>query len=245
MSSVIKSIPLSACGTDLHKETSTSGIIYTLSKTRNSVLPLTEVIANTLVISIENTSELVAILRGQSKEDGIKFQLPLGANEIRKVYLPFAPDYLLSTTQNLKISDVSTLQTYLPNTQDFDSVETPSSVFQVSANPTPAYKKGLGYQLFGLTNIYIKQALTARDFIIIESEGSPVVWRFGELRLSVDGEFIYVVPANEIPQTIACGSEKPYTLQMSSHQKKYVNPAYVAPEAELWSLENSIAHLTK
>lgn len=241
MSAVIKSLNTSEWAEDLLKESSTSGITYKLSKARNSLLPITSTVGNGIIISVENTSELVAFFRGQSKEEEIQFQLPLGPNAIQKIYLPMAPDYLLSTTESLKISDVSILHTYLPNTQDFDSVSSPSPLIQVSSNTPPVFQKPEGYKLSGLTNIYLKQSLDKSDYIQISGSGQSVVWRFGELRMRSMSEFHYSAPASEIPKTFSCGSEFPYTLKITTHQKKYHNPAYVAPEAELWSMENTVA----
>lgn len=234
----MKSIPLSVCGADFHKESSTSGITYTLTSSRNSVLQLPEVEGHTLCISVENLSDRVAIFRGQSRYDGIKFQIPLGANAIQQVVVPFAEDYILSTTHNLKISDVSTLQVHLPDAANFDETETPSPVFQISANPAPTYSKEVGYKLMGLANVFFANKYSKEDYIILQADGDTLVWRIGELRLQTEQEFTFILPALEVPRTLSVSSGKEYTLKVSAHTKRYTNPAYVAPEAALWRLEN-------
>lgn len=234
----MKSIPLAICGADFHKESSTSGITYTLTSARNSVLQLPEVDGHTLAISVENLSDRVATLRGQSRYDGIKFQIPLGANAIQQVIVPFAEDYILSTTHNLKVSDVSTLQTHFPDPTDFDEVETPSPIFQISANPAPTYSKEVGYTLTGLANIFFVNKYGRDDYITLRANGNVLVWRIGELRLQTEQEFVFILPALEVPRTLSVSSAEKYSLKLSSHVKRYINPAYVAPEAALWRLEN-------
>ena len=234
----MKSIPLSICGTDFHKESSTSGITYTLTSARNSVLQLPEIEGQALVISVENLSDKVAIFRGQSRRDGVKFQIPLGANAIQQVVVPLTEDYILSTTHNLKISDVSVLQTHLPDAASYDEIETPSPIFQISANPVPAYTKEVGYKVTGLANVYFVNTYGKEDYIILSASGNILVWRIGELRLQTEQDFEFVLPALEVPRTFSVSSAAPYNLKISSYTKRYINPAYVAPEAALWRLEN-------
>lgn len=236
-----KEYPASVWGIDLLKEVSTSGATYTLSKVRNSLLTLPEIEGDTLAISIENLSALVATFRGQSATEQIQFQTQLGANELKIIYLPFAEDYLLSTDQSLKISSVSVLKIPYPATATFDEVEAPSPLIQVtSANP-PIFDRGIGYKASGLINVLLKQKLGKQDFVRIGASGAGIVWRIGDMRFRSSLDFRYVVPATHIPVIFSCSSEKTYWLSVATQQRKYENPAYVAPEAQLWSFENSAA----
>lgn len=238
MSSVIKSIPLTVCGIDLHKQSATSGVIYTLTPARNAVIPLVGQVGNMLIFSVENLASTIATFRGQSRDTGIRFQLPLAPNEIKRVFIPFAEDYILSTTAPLKFSEISTLQTYLPNIQEFDAVDSPSPLFQISSSLSPVYERGVGYKLSGLTNVYLKQSLLKEDFVAISASGHSTVWRLGELRIQSSLDLEYIAPALEVPRTFSVASESTYWISLSTYQRRYVNPAYVAPEAALWRLEN-------
>lgn len=234
----VREIPATVWAIDLLKENSTSGTVHVLSKTRNSLLPLGELEGTTLRLSVENMSEMVCAFRGQSKDEGIQFQLPLGGNEIRYVYLPFATDYMLSTDQNIKISAVSVFNSSALSPQDYDFVKSPSNLIQVVSASYTQFDRGLGYKLTGLANIYFKQKLAKEDIVEISSSGRDVVWRINELRIRSSYSLSYVVPATEVPPTISCGAEKQYHTFFATYQRKYINPAYVAPEAQLWSLEN-------
>lgn len=238
MLSLCKKLSPIIWGVDLLKENSTTGIKYILSKTRNSLLTLADTEGDGVVISIENLSELVTVFRGQSKEEGIQFQIPLGSNEIKYIYLPFAADYLLSTDQSIKISDVYTLPSNALLPDNYDKVICPSPLIRVDAAESPVYIGNSGYKTKGLTNIALKQTLTKEDIVCIQSRGPNVVWKFGELRIRAAHEFTYWIPATNVVGLIPAAAEGFFYVNVAVLQRKYSNPGYVAPEAQLWSLEN-------
>lgn len=239
MTPTTKEYPASVWGIDLLKEVSTSGATYTLSKVRNSLLTLPEIEGDTLAISVENLSPLVATFRGQSSGEQIQFQTQLGSNELKVIYLPFAEDYLLSTDQQLKISSVSVLRVPYPASETFDEVEAPSNLIQVTAATPVVFERNIGYKATGLVNILFKQKFAKEDFVRIGASGPGIVWRIGDLRFRSNLDFKYVVPGKEMPQILSCSSEKTFWVTAATQQRRYTNPAYVAPEAQLWSFENT------
>lgn len=238
MLSLCKKIPSTIWAVDLLKENSTTGVRHILSKTRNSVLALTDIEGDAIVISVENLSELVTVFRGQSTAEALQFQIPLGANEIKHIYLPFSEVYLISTDQNIKISDVYTLPSNALLPDNYDKVVCPSPLIRVDASESPVYIGNSGYKTKGLTNIALKQSLTKEDIVCIQSRGPDVIWKFGELRIRAAYEFTYWIPATNVVGLIPAAAEEFFYVNVAVLQRKYSNPGYVAPEAQLWSLEN-------
>lgn len=237
----MKPVPyvLDRVGSNLVKKVSTSGIQYVLNKSRNSVLSLPPATAKgSVVISIENMTDLLATFRCRSAEFGIQSQIQLGPNVAQFVYLPFAEDYLLSTDQELKISEISFLQNYFPESK-FQIFKTPAPSIQVTSSSKLLISKDRKYVTSGYVNIFFKQSFFRDTFLLLEVKGNGVVAKFGDLRLKFDTEAEYLIPASRILQTLSLGASNSFEFSLTRFDKIHEKPGYVPPEAALWSFENT------
>lgn len=232
-------LSLQIVGGDLVKKVSTSGVQYVLSKVRNSLLSVPpQSSEGTLVLSLENLTELIATFRCRSSEEGIQAQIQLGPNSIQLVYLPYAEDYLLSTDQDLKVSEVSFLQHHFPSTK-FESFLSPNPSIQVTSSGNLSLTPERLYSTSGYSNIFFKQSLGKGDFIRLSVVGKDVVTKLGDLRLRfVDSGYI-ILPASKLLKTISLGSSSPFKFLVGLETRKYEKPGYVPPEAAIWSFENT------
>lgn len=231
---ITKQLSLEQFGKDLTKKVSTSGIVYILSKVRNSIIQLApSTPISGVILNIENLSELLTSFRAQG--ENFQYQLSLGPNQLAQIYLPLSDSYILSTTQDLKISSIST---YLFFPDAYDLTSTPNPAIQVSSSTPLLVNKDHDYESRGLINIFLKQNLGAEDVLAISSVGADCVWRIADVRIRAFGSFVFVVPGKVSSPVIALGSQESVAFKIKTHKKVKLNPAYVAPEAALWSLEN-------
>lgn len=212
----------------------TSGIAHYLVPEKNSniLIPSPGV---GIIFSVENISPHLSVFRGESVDAGIRFQEPLGPNAIRQIYVPPGKSYLLSTEHRLKISGVAVILNLDEGL--FDPIRSPSQAIQITSEAQLELKNKM-YRTSGMTNIFFKTSLEPNDWIAAAIKGNDVVLRFGELRMLVHKNCMYLTPALKNLVTVSIGASSPYEFSVAYFQRKYINPAYVSPEASLWALPN-------
>lgn len=219
---------------DLFREASTSGNRFILKRGANAHFR-TEENAEGILISLENLSALLNTFRGQDTQTGNQFQIQIGSNGLKDIYLPFSSSLILSSDSDLKIASVSLIQS--ANLSDYEIIHPPSSFFIVNSK-SRLINPDKSYRLESLSNVSINTLGNAGDYLYFQLTGSDIVIRSGDLRLRAKESMTYSRPMGPDIQTFSIGSSKPYDLKLAYLQKKRVNPAFVSPEAALWSFTN-------
>jgi len=240
MSVSIKTIALDSFSSELVKKSSTSGVLYTISPTKNSIVPVPPMSAQTLLFSLENLSELVSVVRTYSTDLESQFQVPLGPNQIFDLYLPYAEDWVFSTETELKLSSIKSIQ-YAPGDADYDRYGPPAPSIKVTSSETLQLDRSSNYLTTGYCNIYLPK-LSKSDYLKLTIESPEIVWRFFDTRIRMRHSGELFLPGNKVPDVISFGSsaQSKVGIEIWAHRK--VDPKYVAPEAALWTLENSYAN---
>lgn len=232
-----KTLPLEQVGLDLTKEVSTSGTIHSFIPSRNSILLAPEDGAQGLVIDIENLTSLLGTVRGQSNDLSAQFQTQVGPNAQRTLHLPYSGDWSFSVSCPFKLSKVQALN-FFPDT-NYDQLGITSPVIKCVGQNLKKEPSG-NYESIGLSNVQLPLGYTKDDLVVIDSHGTDIVWKLGDIRFRHTGVFLHYVPFNTLPQILAVGSQNAYKFSVDMFMKKKFNPAYVAPEAALWSFENEL-----
>lgn len=219
---------------DLFKETSTSGSRFILKRGANGHFKSEEK-AEGIFLSVENLSALLNTFRGQDPVTGNQFQVQIGPNGLKDIYLPFTDFLIISSDSDLKIASISLVKS--ANLSDYDIIHPPSSFFIINSK-TKFINPDKSYRLESLSNVSINTTGNPGDYLYFQLTGSDIVIRSGDLRLRAKELITYSRPMGPDIQTISVGSSKPYDLKLAYLQKKRINPAFVSPEATLWSFTN-------
>lgn len=236
MSWKIKPVDMATAGVDFTRKNTTSGVIHTINPARNSIIPLSLSDARGIIISMENLSETTGEIRGHSLETDLQFQTVVGPNGMINLQIPFAEDWVLSTTKVFKISTVSTTH-FFAQANEYDLVPRARNLYKITSSAELKEDRSNKYSGVGLTNIAVPH-LAKDDIVQIVSTGTDHVWRFNQLRFRARNVFEYWIPGKELPAVVALGGEILYSFSLATYRKIKINPAYVAPEAALWSMEN-------
>ena len=239
MSVSIKTIPLDSFGSELVKKSSTSGVLYTISPTKNSIVPVPPMSAQTLLFSLENLSELVSVVRTYSTELETQFQVPLGPNQMLDLYLPYAEDWVFSTETELKLSTIKSIQ-YVESDPDYDRYGPPTASIKVTSSGTLELDRSSRYLTTGYCNIYLPK-LSKSDYLKLTIESPEIVWRFIDTRVRMRHTGELFIPGNKVPDVISFGSSAQSKIGIEVWAHRKVDPKYVPPEAALWTLENTHA----
>lgn len=226
-------LDIKSCIPQVERNFSTSGDLFYVSRYVNVVASFPK--AATIRLGLENLSESPTVFRGQSSVTGNQFQLILGPNEIRDLFLPGDPEYTFSTDNKVKLSSISFVPVIL--LEEFDEIKTPNPSIQVKGLSLAADRSG-EYLATGLANITFNLHFGREDYLLFSFSGNDEVVRLNNLRLRLRSPTIYFCRAERDLNVIALGGQNPYKFSTSFLQKKIINPAYVSPEASLWSFEN-------
>ena len=232
-----KPLALEQIGTDLTRQVSTSGTLYTVVPSRNSILLAPDSDAVTLAIDTENLTSLIGELRGQSNNLAAQFQVQVGPNAQKTLHLPYSGDWSFSVSCPFKISRVQALN-FFPDSQ-YDQVGVLAPVIKVTGQHLTRDSIGY-YEIVGLANAQLPTGYGKNDLLLIDSHGTDIVWKLGDIRFRHTGMLTHYVPMNVLFQILAVGAQTKYKFALDIFFKKKVNPAYVAPEAALWSFENEL-----
>lgn len=232
-----KPLALEQIGTDFSKQVSTSGTLHTVIPSRNSILLAPDSDAVTLVVDIENLTALIGEIRGQSNDLGAQFQTRIGPNAQSTLHLPYSGDWSFSVSCPFKISRVQAIN-FFPDAQ-YDQVGVLAPVIRVTGQNLTRDSIGY-YEVTGLANAQIPAGYGKNDLLLLDSHGTDVVWKLGEIRFRHTGTLTHYVPMNTVPQVLAVGAQTKYKFSFDIFFKKKINPAYVAPEAALWAFENEL-----
>lgn len=230
---IIEKLEIGEVISDLYKENSTQGIRYILKRGANAHLELANKYEG-LLLSVENLSSLLNTFRGSSSE-GNQFQIQIGPNSLSDIYIPADQSYIFAADSDLKIASVKYIQS--ANLDLYDIVHPPVPAFNIQSNSVIFNRDG-AYQLEKVSSVFLNFPEGKDNYIYFVLSGDDVVARMGDFRLRSARSVTYLSPA--LPQTLnfSLGSRNPYTLKIAFLQKKFINPAFVSPEAALWSFPN-------
>lgn len=230
----LKDLDIAKVAPGLLKRSTTSGEAHFLVPEQNPQILVPEQGAG-IIFSLENTSPYVSTFRGESLKAGVRFQEPLGPNSLRRIYVPHASDYLLSTEHRLKVSNIELLHSV--DLRLFDVISMPSPSIKI-VSEAGSYTPDKQWKATGVTNVFYSMNMVEKDLVAIKLKGSGVVIRLGEMRMMASRQLEFLTPAFEAIKNISIGCSTQYEFVTSYLQRKYINPAYVSPEASLWALPN-------